>query len=128
MFEYFFVGVFLFFFICLFFLLILIPQGFFLFFYQDNGFEKISVYECGFEPFSGNIIFQKFSLDFLIIALLFLIFDIELFLLIPWLLNYAVLGIFGFFIFLIFLFILVFGWCLEYLRGFLGVEIRILEK
>jgi NADH:ubiquinone oxidoreductase subunit 3 (subunit A) len=128
MFEYLFIGLFLSFLLFLFIFLILIPQGFFLFFYQDNGFEKISVYECGFEPFSGNTIFQKFSLDFLIIALLFLIFDVELFLLIPWLVNFAILGIFGFFIFLLFLFILVFGWCLEYLRGFLGVEIRNLNQ
>jgi len=123
MFEYGFVGFFLLILFFFFLFLILLPQGFFFFFFKENGFEKISVYECGFEPFSGNVVFYKFSIDFLIIALLFLIFDVELFVLLPWLLAYPVLGIFGYVIFLLFLLILFFGWSIEYCRGFLLISV-----
>lgn len=49
--------------------------------YQDNYFEKISVYECGFEPFEDTRV--KFDVRFYLVSILFIIFDIEIMFLFP---------------------------------------------
>ncbi len=49
--------------------------------YQDNYLEKISVYECGFEPFEDTRV--KFDVRFYLVSILFIIFDIEIMFLFP---------------------------------------------
>lgn len=49
--------------------------------YQDNYLEKISVYECGFEPFTDTRV--KFDVRFYLVSILFIIFDIEIMFLFP---------------------------------------------
>jgi|JI8StandDraft_1071087.scaffolds.fasta_scaffold19331_2 NADH:ubiquinone oxidoreductase subunit 3 (subunit A) len=74
-------------------------------------FEKTSQYECGFEPFGFNSIFD---LQYFIIGLLYLIFDAELVLILPWLLGVSSLSFGGFcsmFLFLLFFVVgLIFEW------------------
>jgi NADH:ubiquinone oxidoreductase subunit 3 (subunit A) len=79
--------------------------------------EKLSAYECGFEPFYSAR--TKFDVSFAIIAILFLVFDLEIIFLIPWALNVIELGVLGFIIMYIFLFILVLGFLFEILRNVL---------
>lgn len=96
-------------------------------FYTNNSIEKNSAYECGFETFSLNPIIKNFEIEFLLIALLFLIFDLELIFLIPWVVNFTFIGIMGYLFILFFLFILLFGFLIEYLRGFMQVT-KIIKK
>jgi NADH-quinone oxidoreductase subunit A len=76
--------------------------------------EKASSYECGFEPFES---FTTFNLNFFVVGLSFLIFDLELVFLYPWSLYCGVLGIAGFWVFLFFLFLLVLGFVYEWQSG-----------
>jgi NADH-quinone oxidoreductase subunit A len=62
-------------------LVLLIPFFSTLFVYQENYQEKITPYECGFEPFESHI--QQFEVRYYLIAILFLIFDLELAYLMP---------------------------------------------
>jgi NADH:ubiquinone oxidoreductase subunit 3 (subunit A) len=55
----------------------------FFFVYQANDLEKISSYECGFNPFSDSRV--KFEIRFYLIGILFIIFDLEITFLLPWL-------------------------------------------
>lgn len=90
------------------------------FFFSKNSIEKLSAYECGFESFSINPIIKNFEIEFLLIALLFLIFDLEIIFLIPWLVFYMFLGFYGFLIMSFFFFCLIFGFFIEYIRGILN--------
>nr|AWN56135.1 NADH dehydrogenase subunit 3 [Brachymyrmex patagonicus] len=76
--------------------------------------EKISPFECGFDPLNNNRI--PFSIQFFLISLIFLIFDIELTLLIP--LIYLLINLNKIMILsaLIFLIILIFGLIIEYME------------
>lgn len=79
--------------------------------YQENYLEKVSSYECGFEPFEDTRI--KFDVRFYLVAILFIIFDIEIMFLMPWV---AVLGnhtLVGFLSMFFFLFILTVGFIYE---------------
>jgi NADH-quinone oxidoreductase subunit A len=61
---------------------------------KDITFEKLSPYECGFEPFSeGHSIF---NIQFFIVGILFMIFDLELIYIFPWVLNLGNLNFFSF--------------------------------
>lgn len=80
--------------------------------------EKLSAYECGFEPFMTARI--KFDVSFALIAILFLVFDLEIIFLIPWVLNVVQLGIIGFLVTYVFLFILVLGFIFELIRNVLN--------
>jgi len=82
--------------------------------------EKLSAYECGFEPFRTARI--KFNVSFAIIAILFLIFDLEIIFLIPWVLNIIEIGFLGFLMVYIFLFLLIIGFIFELLRNILDWE------
>lgn len=62
-------------------LVLLIPLFSTILVYQKNYQEKISPYECGFEPMEGHI--QQFEIRYYLIAILFLIFDLELIYLMP---------------------------------------------
>lgn len=77
--------------------------------------EKISAYECGFEPFEDAR--NKFDVRFYIVAILFLIFDIEVIYLVPWGVSFSVLPSISFFAMMIFLFILIIGFVYEIYMG-----------
>jgi NADH-quinone oxidoreductase subunit A len=59
---------------------------------QSGGVEKLSAYECGFEPFDDAR--THFDVKFYLIALLFLLFDIEVIFLFPWSVSLGCLGFF----------------------------------
>lgn len=111
-------------------LVILIAIGFILFlltqanllnlsFYPNSTFdsEKYSPYECGFSPFRTER--AQFDIKFYLVALLFLVFDVELMFLLPYCLSYYYLGILGYVVFLIFFFILILGFLVEWAVGML---------
>ena len=77
--------------------------------------QKLSTYECGEEPV-GNA-WVKFNVRFYVIALIFLIFDVEVVLLFPWALTYKEYGIYGFAVGLIFLLVLGLGMVYEWRKG-----------
>ena len=56
--------------------------------------EKLSAYECGFEPFDDAR--RKFDVRFYLVAILFIIFDLEVAFLFPWAVSLADIGVFGF--------------------------------
>ena len=78
-------------------------------------YEKISAYECGFEPFEDAR--NKFDVKFYIVAILFLIFDVEVLFLLPWLLNLQYIGLYGFWCMILFLILLGFGFVYEVVKG-----------
>jgi len=78
-------------------------------------YEKISAYECGFEPFEDAR--NKFDVKFYIVAILFLIFDVEVLYLLPWLLNLQYIGVYGFWSMILFLILLGFGFIYEVVKG-----------
>jgi NADH-quinone oxidoreductase subunit A len=84
---------------------------------RNIGLEKLSAYECGFEPFITARV--KFDVSFIVVAILFLIFDLEIMFLIPWVINIVEIGFIGFCLMAFFLFLLMFGFLIEWLRGVL---------
>jgi NADH-quinone oxidoreductase subunit A len=79
-------------------------------------FEKVSSYECGFEPFDVN---TSFNVQFFIIGLSFLIFDLELIFLYPWALFVSILSVESFWIFSCFMFFVILGFMFEWKKGVL---------
>lgn len=77
--------------------------------------SKLSTYECGILP-TGDAR-QPFSVKFYLVALLFILFDVEAVFLIVWAVVYRDLGMYGFVIMLIFLFLLVAGFLYEWKKG-----------
>lgn len=77
--------------------------------------EKISIYECGFEPFEQPR--TVFEVKFYLVAILFVIFDLEVTFLFPWILIFGSLGFFGIFSMFFFLFILGLIYIYEWLLG-----------
>jgi NADH-quinone oxidoreductase subunit A len=77
--------------------------------------EKLKVYECGENPEGTPWI--KFNIRFFVIALIFLIFDVEVVLLFPWALTYKGFGIWGFLAGAIFLILLGLGMAYEWRKG-----------
>ncbi len=77
--------------------------------------EKISAYECGFEPFEDAR--NKFDIRFYIVAILFLIFDIEVIYLFPWGMSFGFLDVKAFIAMIIFLVILILGFVYEIYMG-----------
>ena len=69
--------------------------------------EKLSAYECGFEPFEDSR--MEFDVRFYLVAILFIIFDLEIAFLFPWAISLGNIGILGFFSMMIFLTILTVG-------------------
>ena len=84
-----------------------------------RGYEqKISTYECGEEPIGSPWI--KLNIRFYVLALVFLIFEVEVVFLFPWALIYRSLGLFGFVEMAIFLVILLIGLGYVWVKGDLG--------
>jgi len=73
--------------------------------------EKITSYECGFNPFEDTR--SSFEVHFYLVALLFLIFDLEIAFLLPWVIVLHTLGSIGFWIISLFLFLLTVGFIYE---------------
>ncbi len=84
----------------------------------DN--EKLSTYECGFAPFDESR--GQFDVRFYLVALLFIIFDLEVAFLFPWAVTLNETGVFGFWSMLIFLGILTVGFIYEWRKGALEWE------
>ena len=82
--------------------------------------EKLSAYECGFEPFSDSR--MEFDVRFYLVAILFIIFDLEIAFLFPWAISLGKIGLFGFVSMMIFLFILTIGFIYEWKKGALDWE------
>ena len=77
--------------------------------------EKLSAYECGFEAFSDSR--MKFDVRYYLVAILFILFDLEIAFLFPWAVALPSIGGFGLWAMGIFLFILVVGFIYEWKKG-----------
>jgi len=81
---------------------------------------KISPYECGFEAFEDAR--MKFDVRYYLVAILFILFDLEIAFLFPWAMVLKEIGLFGFVSMMIFLAILVVGFIYEWMKGALEWE------
>jgi len=77
--------------------------------------EKITAYECGFNPFEDTR--SSFEVHFYLVALLFLIFDLEIAFLLPWVIVFHILGFTIFWIISLFLLLLTLGFAYELFVG-----------
>ena len=82
--------------------------------------EKLSPYECGFEAFEDSR--MKFDVRYYLVAILFIIFDLEIAFLFPWAVVLDQIGMFGFLAMAVFLAILVVGFIYEWKKGALEWE------
>lgn len=82
--------------------------------------EKLSPYECGFDPFGESR--SKFDVRFYLVAILFIIFDLEIAFLFPWAVTLSHIGLAGFCSALVFLAILTVGFVYEWRKGALDWE------
>ena len=82
--------------------------------------EKLSPYECGFEAFDDSR--GRFDVRFYLVAILFIIFDLEVAFLFPWAVSLRDVGLFGFWSMMIFLTILTVGFIYEWKKGALEWE------
>jgi NADH-quinone oxidoreductase subunit A len=77
--------------------------------------EKVSAYECGFEAFDDAR--MRFDVRFYLVALLFIIFDLEVAFLFPWAISLKEVGVFGFWSMMVFLAVLTVGFIYEWRKG-----------
>ena len=82
--------------------------------------EKLSPYECGFEAFEDAR--MKFDVRYYLVAILFILFDLEIAFLFPWAVSLNSIGFFGFASMMVFLGILVVGFVYEWKKGALDWE------
>ena len=82
--------------------------------------EKLSPYECGFEAFEDAR--MKFDVRYYLVAILFILFDLEIAFLFPWAVVLPEIGFFGFASMMVFLLILVIGFIYEWKKGALEWE------
>jgi NADH-quinone oxidoreductase subunit A len=82
--------------------------------------EKLSAYECGFAPFEDTR--GRFDVRFYLVAILFIIFDLEVAFLFPWAVSLGNIGMFGFWSMMFFLAILTIGFVYEWKKGALEWE------
>jgi NADH-quinone oxidoreductase subunit A len=82
--------------------------------------EKLSPYECGFEPFQDAR--HPFDVRFYLVAILFIIFDLEVAFLFPWAVSLSQIGLFGFVSMMGFLGVLTIGFVYEWRKGALDWE------
>ena len=87
---------------------------------QKPDSEKSSAYECGFEAFADAR--TKFDVRFYLVAILFIIFDLEVAFLFPWAVSLKDIGAFGFFSMVTFLAVLTVGFVYEWKKGALDWE------
>ena len=77
--------------------------------------DKLSAYECGFPAFGDAR--MKFDVRFYLVAILFIIFDLEVSFLFPWAVAFGKLGLFGFWSMMLFLAVLTIGFIYEWKKG-----------
>lgn len=82
--------------------------------------EKLSAYECGFDAFDDSR--HKFDVRFYLVAILFIIFDLEIAFLFPWAVTLGDIGLFGFWSMVVFLTVLTIGLVYEWRKGALDWE------
>jgi NADH-quinone oxidoreductase subunit A len=87
---------------------------------QHPDSEKLSPYECGFEPFDDAR--NRFDVRFYLVAILFIIFDLEVAFLFPWAISLRAIGMFGFWSMMVFLVVLTVGFIYEWKKGALEWE------
>jgi NADH-quinone oxidoreductase subunit A len=87
----------------------------FLIAYKQPDPEKLSAYECGFNAFDDAR--MKFDVRFYLVAILFIIFDLEVSFLFPWAAAFGKLGLFGFWSMMLFLAVLTIGFIYEWKKG-----------
>ncbi|WP_310619763.1 NADH-quinone oxidoreductase subunit A [Flexibacterium corallicola] len=83
--------------------------------YQSPDSEKLSAYECGFNAFDDAR--MKFDIRFYLVAILFIIFDLEVAFLFPWAVSFGDLGWYGFGSMMVFLGVLTIGFAYEWKKG-----------
>ena len=77
--------------------------------------EKLSPYECGFEAFEDSR--MKFDVRYYLVAILFIIFDLEIAFLFPWAVAFKDISMLGFWSMMVFLAVLTIGFCYEWKKG-----------
>jgi NADH-quinone oxidoreductase subunit A len=82
--------------------------------------EKLSAYECGFNAFDDAR--MQFDVRYYLVAILFIIFDLEVAFLFPWAISFGALGAFGFWSMMVFLAVLTVGFLYEWKKGALEWE------
>jgi NADH-quinone oxidoreductase subunit A len=87
---------------------------------QRPDVAKTSAYECGFEAFEDAR--HKFDVRFYLVAILFIIFDLEVAFLFPWAVTLGNIGVFGFWSMMVFLVVLTIGFIYEWKKGALEWE------
>jgi NADH-quinone oxidoreductase subunit A len=83
--------------------------------YKHPDPEKLSAYECGFNAFDDAR--MKFDVRFYLVAILFIIFDLEVSFLFPWAVTFGELGVYGFWSMMAFLTVLTVGFIYEWKKG-----------
>ena len=83
--------------------------------YKQPDPEKLSAYECGFNAFDDAR--MKFDVRFYLVAILFIIFDLEMSFLFPWAIAFGDLGLYGYWSMLVFLGVLTVGFIYEWRKG-----------
>jgi NADH-quinone oxidoreductase subunit A len=83
--------------------------------YKHPDPEKLSAYECGFNAFDDAR--MKFDVRFYLVAILFIIFDLEVSFLFPWAVVFGRLGLYGFWSMMVFLGVLTVGFAYEWRKG-----------
>ncbi|OED37580.1 NADH-quinone oxidoreductase subunit A [PVC group bacterium (ex Bugula neritina AB1)] len=89
--------------------------------YSSSYYDKVSPYECGFDPFDNAR--NQFEIHFYLVAILFLIFDLEASFLFPWASNLNVISGFGFWVIIDFLFELIVGLVYVWISNALNWEL-----
>ena len=88
--------------------------------HQKPDAEKLSAYECGFDAFENAR--GRFDVRFYLVAILFIIFDLEVAFLFPWAVSLSEIGLFGFWSMVVFLAVLTIGFIYEWRKGALEWE------
>jgi NADH-quinone oxidoreductase subunit A len=83
--------------------------------YRQPDPEKLSAYECGFNAFDDAR--MKFDVRFYLVAIIFIVFDLEVAFLFPWAVAFGQLGPFGFWSMMVFLAVLTVGFIYEWKKG-----------
>src|SRR3979490_191635 len=87
---------------------------------QRPNTEKLSPYECGFDPFGDARV--RFDVRYYLVAILFIIFDLEVAFLFPWAVSLGDIGLYGFWSMIVFLGVLTVGFIYEWMKGALEWE------
>ena len=87
---------------------------------QNPDSEKVSPYECGFDPFDDAR--ARFDVRYYLVAILFIIFDLEVAFLFPWAVSLGAIGLLGFWSMMLFLAVLTVGFIYEWKKGALEWE------